>query len=215
MRISTDDPWRRVKPFKKVDEPKVRYLTEPEAVRLINASPPDFRRLVQAALATGCRYGELTAMIVADFDPDAGSVLVRTSKSGKARHVTLTDEGCTLFEQLTAGRPGDARMFLRDDGKHWGKSHQIRLMDQACEVAGIRPAISFHILRHCVGSWLAMRGVPMAVIARQLGHADQRMAERHYAHMAPSYVAAIIRANLPQLGIVKPGKVARLRASRA
>ncbi len=41
------------------------------------------------------------------------------------------------------------------------------------------------------------------------------MAERHYAHLAPSYVADIIRANLPQLGIVKPGKVARLKASRA
>ena len=60
-----------------------------------------------------------------------------------------------------------------------------------------------------------MRGVPMVVIARQLGHADQRMAERHYAHLAPSYVADTIRANLPQLGIVKPSKVTRLPASRA
>ena len=214
-KVASDDPWRRVKPFKAVDEPTVKYLTESEAVRLINACPPDFRQLVKAALVSGCRYGELTAMMAADFDPDAGNVLVRTSKSGKARHVTLTDEGCTLFEQLTAGRPGDTRIFIRDNGKHWGKSHQIRLMDQACKVAGIRPAISFHILRHCVGSWLAMRGVPMGVIARQLGHTDQRMAERHYAHLAPSYVADIIRANLPQLSIVKPGKVARLGASRA
>ena len=214
-KIASDDAWRRVKPFKKVDEPKVRYLTESEAVRLVNASPPDFSQLVQAALATGCRYGELTAMMVADFDPDAGSVLVRTSKSGKARHVTLADEGHAFFEQITAGRPGDARIFLRDNGKHWGKSHQNRPMAQACEDARIKPAISFHILRHCVGSWLAMRGVPMAVIARQLGHADQRMAERHYVHLAPSYIADVIRANLPQLGIVKPSKVARLRTSRA
>ncbi len=84
-------------------------------------------------------------------------------------------------------------------------------MAQACENAHITPAISFHILRHCVGSWLAMRGVPMAIIARQLGHADQRMAEKHYAHMAPSYVADIIRANLPQLGIVEASNVKTLR----
>ena len=209
--VTSDDPWRRVKPFKKVDEPKIKYLTESEAVRLINACPPDFRQLVKAALVSGCRYGELSAMTVADFDPDGGNVLVRTSKSGKARHVALTDEGSTFLEQVTAGRPGDARMFLRSDGNRWGKSHQIRLMAQACEVAGIRPAINFHILRHCVGSWLAMRGVPMAVIARQLGHADQRMAERHYAHLAPSYVADIIRANLPQLGIVEESNVETLR----
>ena len=49
---------------------------------------------------------------------------------------------------------------------------------------------------------LAMRGVPMGVIAAQLGHADTRMTERHYAHLAPSYVAETVRANLPPLGIV-------------
>ncbi|MCH8036155.1 MAG: site-specific integrase, partial [Proteobacteria bacterium] len=47
--VTSDDPWRRVKPFKKVDEPKVRYLTESEAVRLVNACTPDFRQLVRAA----------------------------------------------------------------------------------------------------------------------------------------------------------------------
>jgi hypothetical protein len=31
-----------------------------------------------------------------------------------------------------------------------------------------------------------MRGVPMGVIAEQLGHADTRMTEKHYAHVAPS-----------------------------
>jgi hypothetical protein len=48
-------------------------------------------------------------------------------------------------------------------------------------------------------SILAMRGVPMAVIARQLGHADTRMTERHYAHLAPNYVADTIRAGFPRL----------------
>src|ERR1700731_1587112 len=50
-------------------------------------------------------------------------------------------------------------------------------------------------------STLAMRGVPMGVIAEQLGHADTRMTEKHYAHLAPSYVADTIRANFPTLGI--------------
>jgi integrase len=39
----------------------------------------------------------------------------------------------------------------------------------------------------------------MAVIARQLGHADTRMTERHYAHLAPNYVADTIRASFPRL----------------
>jgi integrase len=45
-----------------------------------------------------------------------------------------------------------------------------------------------------------MAGTPMAVIARQLGHADTRMTEKHYAHLAPNYVAQTIRENFPILG---------------
>jgi hypothetical protein len=41
----------------------------------------------------------------------------------------------------------------------------------------------------------------MGVIAEQLGHADTRMTEKHYAHLAPSYVADTIRAHFPTLGI--------------
>ena len=39
----------------------------------------------------------------------------------------------------------------------------------------------------------------MGVIAEQLGHADTRMTEKHYAHLAPSYVAETIRAHFPRL----------------
>ena len=52
---------------------------------------------------------------------------------------------------------------------------------------------------------LAMKGVPMGVIADQLGHADTRMTERHYAHLAPSYVADTVRAAFSNLGIGAAG----------
>jgi integrase len=81
---------------------------------------------------------------------------------------------------------------------------------RACVRARISPAVSFHILRHSHGSMLAMRGVPMGVIAAQLGHSDTRMTEKHYAHLAPSYVAETIRAHFPTLGITKDGTVKAL-----
>jgi hypothetical protein len=56
-----------------------------------------------------------------------------------------------------------------------------------------------------------MAGVPMAVIARQLGHADTRMTEKHYAHLAPSYVAQTIRQNFPILGLESSNQVMPLR----
>jgi integrase len=135
---------------------------------------------------------------------------VSESKAGKVRHVVLTDEGRTLFNALTAGRNGDTRIFLRSDGKPWGASHQQRPLAEACARARISPAVSFHILRNSHGSTLAMRGVPMGVIAAQLGHSDTRMTEKHYAHLAPSYVADTIRANFPNLGLTKDVAVTAL-----
>ena len=59
-----------------------------------------------------------------------------------------------------------------------------------------------------------MRGVPMGVIAAQLGHANTRMTEKHYAHLTPNYVADTVRAALPALGIVEPSNVLSMRRNR-
>jgi integrase len=207
----SDDAWRRVKPFRAVDTARIRYLSEAECVRLVNACDPAFRNLVRGALLTGCRYSELTSMQVADFNPDAGVVTVRASKAGKPRHVVLTDEGRKHFTDMTAGRLAGDTIFARADGGRWGNSHQLRPILEACKRAKIAPAISFHVLRHTHGSALAMRGVPMGVIAGQLGHADTRMTEKHYAHLAPSYVADTIRAHFPVLGIAGDTNVTPLQ----
>ena len=210
-KAASDSAWRRVKPFREVSASNVRYLTDAECKRLVNgcdpAKHPGFRELVQAALLTGCRYGELTALECADYNPDAGTLAIRVSKAGKVRYVTLTDEAKRFFEHMTAGQSRNQRIFRRPDGGVWRKNLQHRPLAEACKVAKISPAITFHILRHTHGSLLAMKGVPMRVIADQLGHADTRMTEKHYAHLSPSYVAETIRANFPPLGIVPKGNV--------
>lgn len=212
--VPTDEAWRRVKPFRHVDTPKVHHLDRAECIRLLNACAPDFRQMVKAALLTGCRYGELGALEVRDFHPDAGTVDVRHTKNGKPRHVPLTDEGRAFFAGLTAGRPRTDRLFVKADGTPWGKSHQNRPLRMACEAAGLEP-IGFHVLRHSYGSALAMRGVPLQVIAEVLGHADTRITSRHYAHLMPSYVADTVRAHLPTFGGEEPAKVVALKPKAA
>ena len=220
------DAWAAVKPFREADKAKVRYLHDDEITRLVNSCPPDFRALVTGALMTGSRYGELAAMRAGDFDPKAGTITVRVSKSGKPRHIALTDEGRDFFRGLGAGKAGTARLFERDrvetqatrdaaartERAPWSDSDQFRPIRAACAVANITPAISFHELRHTYASRLAQRGVPMGVIAAQLGHADTRMTEKHYAHLSPNYVADTVRAAFGNLGIVPAFNVALIRA---
>jgi integrase len=200
-----------VKRFRNVDVPRIRHLTHAKCERLLNACEPDFRRLVKAALLTGCRYGELTALRVGDYHADSGTLLIRTSKNGKGRHVPLNEEGQRFFERLTTGRSDDGTILLRADGQPWCRSQQFRRLREACQIAKIAPPISFHDLRHIYASILAMRGVSLQVIAEALGHTDTRMTSRHYAHLVPSYVADTIRAHLPAFGAGERDNVTALR----
>jgi integrase len=211
----SDDAWRRVKPFREASAPKIRYLTHAEARRLVNACEPGSRPLVQSALLTGCRYGEIVAFRVSDFDREAGTVSVLASKAGRPRHVVLTEDGIALFERHVAGKLGAALIFPRPDGMPWGRSHQHRPLREACRRAGIDPPASFHILRHTYATHLLQAGAPLPVIAANLGHADTRMTERHYAHLVPSHVAQVIRATMPKLGLLEPSTVVLVPSSNA
>ena len=151
-------------------------------------------------------YGELAALTASDFDPEGQTLYIRTSKSGKSRHIHLTEEGQRFFRGETAGKTGDALLLPRADGGKWAQAHQARPMKDACKAAKIAPPIGFHGLRHTYASRLAMRSVPMQVIAHQLGHADTRMVEKHYAHLAPSYVGDTVRDAFGSLGIVPKKK---------
>jgi integrase len=214
--VKSNRAWgRRLKPFKNADAARTRFLSVAEAKRLINAADPDFRQLVQAGLSTGARFGELTRLKVADFNADAGTLVIWQSKSGKARHVYLADEGVTFFKQLAAGRAGSDIMLRKKDGAPWHKSEQSRPMAVAVERAKISPPISFHGLRHTYASLAVMEGVPLHVLARNLGHVDDRMVQKHYGHLTDSYLRDEIRKGAPKFGFPKGGKVAVLEKSAA
>jgi integrase len=211
-RVASRDAWsRRVKKFANVDAARVRYLTIDEAVRLVNACDPAFRPMLTGALLTGARYGELRRLEVGDFNPDSGTIHVRVSKANKDRHVVLTAEGAEFFRQICAGRPGSERVFTRPDGRSWQRSNQARYVAEACERARISPAVSFHILRHTWASHAVMNGVPLLVVGRNLGHRDTQMVEKHYGHLAPSYISDAIRAGAPRFGVDAQSNVKALQ----
>lgn len=203
-RVADDTAWRRVKPFPNTGSPRVRYFTPAEIDALLRAAEPRFRALIQAALFTGARWSEIYKARIRDFDPRAGVLLLPETKGGRPRHVHLSDNGIAFFKARIMGRPLAEEVFLNEHGRAYGASHQVRPMRDTCVRAGVEPA-GFHILRHTYGSTLAMAGVPMAVIAEALGHADERITRKHYAHLSPSYVRDTVRAGLGGLGAFAGG----------
>lgn len=222
--VADNGAWTRVEKFQNVGEARPDYLTADEIRRLVNAAQPGLRELVQGALYTGARYGDLSAMNVGDFDPDNGLVMnpnskgTKSSKSNRAHPVYLTDEAVQFFKRQTSGRKRTEPMFPHPRGGRWGKSDQNRPMRAAIQAAGLDDdgrSISFYTLRHSYISHAVMALIPMFVVARNVGHSDTRMIEKHYGHLARDWEAAQFRDRMPSWDVGDDdGKVTDISEAR-
>jgi integrase len=213
---TSDAAWRMgLQAFRNVDAARDRWLSREEVVRLLRACRTDFRKLVRAALYTGCRYGELCRAAVGDFNPARKTLRVPISKTGRHREVFLNDEAAKFFADLVANQAANARLLMRTDAARgtaypWGTSHQARRIALGCKRAGIHPPISFHGLRHTYASLSVESGMTLIAVARNLGHADTRMVERHYGHLSDQYLRDQVRRFAPKFETAaRPGRHSR------
>jgi integrase len=196
-KIASQDAWNAVEPFKNVAKPRLVYLNTEQVSRLLNAIDPEYRDIVQVGLAAGARYGDIIAMRVQDFDPDSGTVAVHQGKTRRLVRIILTKNGIELFKRLCAGKASDDLILRRANGEPFRASNLQRPMAEACRIAKIKPAVSFHALRHTYASLARMNHVPDAVIAQNLGHVDTRMVQRTYGHIGEDFAKQMIRERAP------------------
>jgi integrase len=116
---------------------------------------------------------------------DEGVLLERTSNS-----VKLTGADAAIKTIVSKAQRGEG----------WRKGDAQYPMELAVERAGIEPVV-FHELRHTYASDLIKRGVSLLIVAKQLGHADTRMVEKHYGHLAQATKRDAIRNGATVLGI--------------
>ncbi|MHB1109711.1 MAG: tyrosine-type recombinase/integrase [Devosia sp.] len=198
--VGDDTAWRLTKPYRGTTAARVRFLDGAGQRALLGKCDGALRDLVAAALVTGARFGELARLRVRDFDPANGSVFIAESKSGKSRHVPLPPGGVKHFANLAKGKTADQFLLLQDAGAPWLPATYRRALGEAVKRAELEH-ITFHELRHTYASTMVRAGVLMKIVAEALGHSDTRMVEKHYGHLAPSYVADTIRRHAPDLEV--------------
>lgn len=193
--------WQKVKPFDDVDAPKVSYLTEEQASELLQAASDDFRPIARAALLTGCRYGELTRVKVSDLERD--QLFIEKTKTGKPRHVPLSNDGIKFFKALAKRKTRNDLLLTHQDGSNWDRSHQTRPMRQACEKSGINPPVGFHVLRHTYATLLlrtdGSQGVSIRYVAALIGD-SVATCEKHYGHVIQDDLRKEVARKLPSFG---------------
>jgi len=163
---------------------RMRYLKPEEIGKLLSECADHLRPIVYLAMLTGMRKGEILGLRWDEVDLGRGVIRLpgERTKNGRSKVVPLAREAAQVIRAAHKARSkGCLYVFPGSDG---GKRGDVRKsFDGACRRAGIQD-FTFHDLRHCFASALAMRGVPLQAIGELLGHQSPTMTKR-YAHLSP------------------------------
>jgi integrase len=193
--LAASNPVCRVKFFND-DNSRLRYLTEDEynrlieAAKTIEASPRLAEKIILSA-HTGLRRGSLFHLRWDYVDFLNRVVRIPRTKSGRPHAIPLNATVLTTLQSLYTERVPDCPyIFAHATGRQAGKPVKDvkNGFHTALEIAEIKD-FTWHDLRHTFASWLIMKGASLRSVAELLGHRGLRMVMR-YAHLSPAYLSA-------------------------
>lgn len=187
-RVASNAAWRFVKGFRINHHPRVDILTWEQAKRMVNMARPELRRLILAALYTGCRLSEIFKMRVGDLEHSRAAIYINPVKSFRGRTIALPDEGYEFFKILAEGRNNDCALVPRNGDWPWTAWYVQTHFKALCRAVGAPDKFVFHCLRHTYASLLLRAGTPPVVVARQLGHVNMLTTIRTYAHVTDDFM---------------------------
>jgi integrase len=181
--VASDTAWRRVERFKKVNVARTLFLTDAQVDALLDSTAGGFRDLIEIAIHTGARYGELTSALVQDFDMADGTLHL-TGKTG-SRTTYLSDGAVRALKRIARDKLPNAHLLVQDDGNPWIKGYQRAPLKKAVLVGELPAATVFYSLRHYHISKALLAGVNIQVVAENCGTSIP-MLEKHYAKFLKS-----------------------------
>lgn len=165
------------------DKPRDRRLMPGEYARLLNAAQRGRNRLVkplvELAIETGMRRGELLNIHWADVNLERATLYIPETKNGHPRTIPLSPAAISILHSLSTRCEGRAFPLTIDAVKHAWRRLRTR--------AGIHD-LHFHDLRHEAISRFFERGLSVPEVALISGHRDYRQLLR-YTHLRPEDIA--------------------------
>lgn len=198
-----DCPWKDIVIAQKASSPVAReLLTANEMRRLIDLADHHSKfmaALVRTAADTGLRIGELLALSVDDYDPEArtltvrhtviyvkGQGLVRSNpktpnaiRTLKITQRTADAINCVPDEWSIKAPPLDQTPLLSLDGKFNYPTTVEKKFRKMLDGSGLE-GTSFHTIRRTIGSVVARHTGLDESAAELLGHANTLVTGKHY-----------------------------------
>jgi integrase len=208
-----DNPCRGMDlPSTEHHEDKEQFLTWDEWILIERNITERYRPLALFLVMTGARFGEATAVTVADVNYKNVPATVRITKSWKRdpvkgfyvgvpktasskRTVSVPPAVIEAIRPAMLGVPGTTMLFRTSSGARIAQKYFWTAWDAALKAAREQdPTFTktprVHDLRHTSASWGLAGGLTLYEVARRLGHSTTATTERVYAHLMHSSMQA-------------------------
>lgn len=195
---SDKNPARGI-PRKPINNARERFLNAAEVTRLQAAMKdsrnPQLKHIVGLLLLTGARVSELLQAEWKNVHLDRKVWLIPTSKTGKSRHVPLSQPAIDLIGQLPRFKDCPYLLPNPDTLKPFVT---IKHAWQTARDAAKLPDLRIHDLRHSAASFMINAGIDLFAVGRVLGHADHKSTMR-YSHLAHDTLLAAVEAGAKKM----------------
>lgn len=193
----------------KAQAPKIEIFTKQEAARMLEALESEdlqFQTLVQLAIFTGARRGELVALKFSDIDFEQRKITIERAaykikgqplatkppKDYETRTVTINESCCELLKLLKAEKIESAQrlgsqwsggnwVFTQWNGEMMNPMTPTKQFSKFLARNGLKHR-KFHSLRHTSATLLLYAGVNIKQVQGRLGHGDIETTNK-YLHL--------------------------------
>lgn len=171
------------------------FLTREQGNVLEALAPERFRAMIHLALWGGLRWGELAALTWDDIDLESGWLTVAKAvksnrtigppKNGKRRRIRLAPATVEVLRTHRRDFGGTELLFTTTrQSKQLSYANFLHNVWEPMVTASmIKPAPTFHDLRHTHCSWMIAQGMDWLVLSDRMGHHKPSFTMDVYGHL--------------------------------
>lgn len=163
----------------KENNKRMRFLNEGEIERLLSACAPHLRPIVETAILTGMRRGEILSLRWEQIR--GGFIYLEKTKTNEARQIPVSDALEAIFRDIRRKEHLRSEFVFTFRGEPIERDLHVGF-GAALKRAGLVD-FHFHDLRHTFASQVILYGGSLKHVQELLGHKSMTMTLR-YAHLS-------------------------------